>query len=126
MYTVTEKELISIIETLKEFRDIFLVQQLRRYTDHKKLPVNNLTPIKNQDVDLYLKIIFCRQNIQGNNKQYHMHNNNYPIMVLKILQRRLITQQELCQKTMTSMNYLKICFLYILRRLSDINVNTPD
>ena len=46
-YSVTEKELISIIETLKEFRDIFLVQQLRRYTDHKKLPVNNLTPIKN-------------------------------------------------------------------------------
>ena len=126
MYTVTEKELISIIETLKEFRAIFLVQQLRRYTDHKKLPVNNLTPIKNQDVDLYLKIIFCRQNIQGNNKQYQMHNNNYPIMVLKILQTRLITQQELCQKTMTSMNYLKICFLYILRRLSDINVNNPD
>ena len=33
-YTVTEKELLSIIETLKEFRTIFIGQKLRIYTDH--------------------------------------------------------------------------------------------
>ena len=33
-YTVTERELLSIIETQKEFRTILLVQKLRIYTDH--------------------------------------------------------------------------------------------
>ena len=35
IYKVTEKELLRIIETLKEFRTILLGQRLRIYTDHK-------------------------------------------------------------------------------------------
>ena len=38
-YTVTERELLSIAETLKEFRNILLSQKLRIYTDHKTLCV---------------------------------------------------------------------------------------
>ena len=34
-YTTTEKELLAIVETLKEFCNILLGQQLRIYTDHK-------------------------------------------------------------------------------------------
>ena len=33
-YTVMERELLSIIETLKEFRKILLGQKLQIYTDH--------------------------------------------------------------------------------------------
>ena len=33
-YTVTEREIISIVETLKQFRTILLGQKLRIYTDH--------------------------------------------------------------------------------------------
>ena len=33
-YTVTERELLSIVEILKEFRTILIGQKLRIYTDH--------------------------------------------------------------------------------------------
>ena len=36
-YTTTERELISIMETLKEFRNILLGWQIKIYTDDKKL-----------------------------------------------------------------------------------------
>ena len=40
-YTVTDKELLSIVETLKDFRNILLGQKLRIYTDNKKLTCKN-------------------------------------------------------------------------------------
>ena len=41
-YTVTDRELLSIVETLKDFRTILIGQKLRIYTDHKNLTCKNI------------------------------------------------------------------------------------
>ena len=54
-YTVTEREILSILETLNEFKTILIGQILRIYTVHKNLTCEILILIKCYYGDLYLK-----------------------------------------------------------------------
>ena len=54
LYTVTERELLSTVDTLKEFRTILLGQQLGIYTDNKNLTCKKI----NTDRVLRWRLIF--------------------------------------------------------------------
>ena len=50
-YTTTERELLSIVETLKEFRNILLGQQIVVYTDHQNLTCKTFNTEKGHEVE---------------------------------------------------------------------------
>lgn len=54
-YTTTERELLSIVETLKEFRSILYGQQLIIHTDHKNLVCKSLTSDRVMRWRLYIE-----------------------------------------------------------------------
>ena len=56
-YKLTDKELLKISETLKQFKTILLGQRLKIYTDNKNLHVNILIIIEYSDRDLYMNIL---------------------------------------------------------------------
>ena len=54
-YTTTERELLSIVETLKEFRFVLLGQQIIIHTDHKNLESISLTSDRVMCWHLYIE-----------------------------------------------------------------------
>ena len=54
-YSTTERELLSIVETLKEFKNILLGQQLVIHTDHQNLIHNSFTSDRVMRWRLYLE-----------------------------------------------------------------------
>ena len=59
-YTVTERELLIIVEALKGFRKILFGQKLRIYTDHKNLKCKNI----NTDILLRWRLILEEYGVQ--------------------------------------------------------------
>ena len=106
IYTVTEKDLLSTVETVKEFRTILIGQISRIYTDHK-----NLT-CKRFNTDIFL---IWRQ------PQYQY----YPKMGTKILRRSPLIKIKVCQKSITPKKDMNI-FTYQLKNDRPISADRPQ
>jgi hypothetical protein len=46
LYSTTERKLLSIVETLKEFRNVLLGQKIKVHTDHENLTYKTLSQIE--------------------------------------------------------------------------------
>jgi RNase H-like domain found in reverse transcriptase len=54
-YTTTERKLFSIVETLKEFRNILLGQKIKVHTDHENLTYKNFNSDRVMRWRLYIE-----------------------------------------------------------------------
>ena len=110
-YTIPEKELLSIVETLKEFRAILLGQGLKIYTDNKKL-----TYVLNTNRVLRLRLILEEHGtdieyIQGSKNIVADALSRLPTNGNKETTQGYTSKSRLCQKSMTPKNNLKVFFL---------------
>ena len=114
-YTVTEKYLLIMIETLKQFRTILLGQILRIYTNNKNLKCKMLKidrvliwRLILEEYDQDIKYIQVDKNILADALSKFTINRNQETT------QEPTYKSKLCQKLMTPNNYLKVFYLLIL------------
>ena len=110
-YIVTEKELLSIVETLKN-RTILLGKLLNIYTRHNILTCKTF----NTDRLLRWRLVLedygpCIQYIQGNKNIVSYSLSRLPIHGDQDTKQKSTYKIKLCQKLITSKNFLKLFFL---------------
>jgi len=62
-YTTTERELLSIVETLKEYRNVLLGQEIEVFSDHKNLVYKNFNTERVISSDPFYLAIASKSNV---------------------------------------------------------------
>ena len=97
-YTTTERELLAIVETLKEFRPILWGQRIRVFTDHKNLTCKNF----NTDRVLRWRLLLEEY---GPELYYHPGENN---IVADALSRLDLLPDDNVPATATLQSFLEL------------------
>ena len=97
-YTTTERELLAIVETLKEFKNILLGQSIRVYTDHKNLTYDSF----NTDRVMRWRLILEEY---GPELIYVKGQNN---IVADALSRLDLKKESILESTQSTMNMAEI------------------
>eukprot|EP00804_Cyclotella_cryptica_P007673 CCRYP_015241-RA/>CCRYP_015241-RA protein AED:0.45 eAED:0.64 QI:0/0/0/1/0/0/2/0/170 len=69
-YSVTEQELLAIVETLKEFKGMLWGQQITVYTDHKNLMQDALGLTSDVPLEITLRRVWPHHRVYQRHPQY--------------------------------------------------------
>ena len=121
-YTTTEKELLSIVETLKEFRNILLGYEIEIFTDHINLTFES-TESRSQHVQCWRGLI---QEFDITLKYVEGKANTVADAILRLPKEEHETPPKVEQIELNLSELLKVSKLFVTDTVDQFSINVED